>query len=126
MILRDIDLSKDYLQLCIWWSTQGWPCVQKDMLPTTGLIVEDYCAGFIYSTDSSMCLLEWVIADKDTDKELRSQALDILLNGLVKKTEELGFKHIYTSTKHTKLIERYKQFNFEELDLQMTNLMRTI
>lgn len=118
--------SSDYYILCEWWNKQNWQAPDRNMLPKTGLIIENICAGFLYKTDSDVALLEFIIANPESNKEERSEALDLLINNLVNIAKESGYKAIFTSLQHTKLLERYKKHGFIETDKSMTNMIKRI
>lgn len=116
----------DYPLLVEWWKSHKWPSVPQECLPQIGFIVNDLCAGFLYQTDSSICIMEWIIADKKSDLVKRRESLDILIATLSNEAKNLGFKHIFTSTPHTSLISRYKKLGFNQTDTNVTNLLRSI
>lgn len=117
---------EDYEALKGWWSAQKWEAPPLECLPTVGFMIEDVCAGFLYQTDSAFSWLEFVIANPDTDKKVRSEALDLVINALTKASKELGYKAIYTTLNHPKLIERYQKHGFMKTDEGITALVRSI
>ena len=116
----------DYEKICSWWERHGWPSIPLDFLPKTGIIVDDCAAGFIYSTDSSVCLLEFVVVDPRIEKTKRRLALDCLLCEVEKIAKNQGFKIIFTSVSHKGLIERYKTNGYSVSDNNMTNLIKVL
>ncbi len=126
MEVRKIDLEKDYSTLEKWWTSYEWPSIPKYLLPPTGYIVDGYSAGFLYKTDSPFCVLEWVVGNKESDRDKRAEALDLVLKSLLAEADDNGYKAIFTSCEHKGLIERYKKFNFIQTDNNMTNLVRLI
>lgn len=116
----------DYYTLVEWWSQHSWKAPSINMLPKTGFIVENICAGFLYKTDSEIAWLEFIISNPVSDKEERSQALDLVINSLVEEAKLSGFKAIFTSVEHKKLIERYKEHGFVESDKDMTNMVKRL
>lgn len=123
MNIRRFEITKDYPQVADWWFEQKWPIIDTKHLPRIGFIVDGYCAGFLYQTDSAFGLLEFVIANPKTDKEERSKALDLLLETLIKQAKELNIKSLFTSLEHPKLLERYKKHGFNVSDTNMTNML---
>ena len=118
--------KSDYSTVCEWWAAHKWPVIAYELLPSTGLIVEDRCAGFIYKTDSGFCLFEWVVSNPNTNKEERSEALDTLINEGIKLSKEMGFKVIFTCVSHPKLIERYKKHEYQVTDSNVTTFVRVL
>tara|TARA_R110000868_G_scaffold66014_12_gene197051 strand:+ start:6366 stop:6743 length:378 start_codon:yes stop_codon:yes gene_type:complete len=119
-------LPKHYEEICGWWKAHDWTPVSLDALPCTGVIVPGVCAGFLYSTDSSMCILEWIISNPKVDSGLRSEGLDIVIDELLKKAHSSGYKTVFTSVSHPKLLERYCDFGFKKADFNMTNLLKVL
>jgi hypothetical protein len=118
--------ESDHPLLCSWWEEHGWAPVSLNMLPKIGYIVDDICAGFLYINDSKLCHLEWIIADPKSDKNKRSEALNVLISTLCFTAKEYGCEAVFTATKHKSLIERYKSNGFFITDLDMTHLIKRI
>jgi hypothetical protein len=116
----------DYYLICEWWTAHKWNAPSYLMLPKTGFIIEGLCAGFLYKTDSEIAWLEFVISNPKSDKELRNEALNILIEKLINEAKQSGFKVIFTSVEHTKLIDRYKNHGFVETDKSMTNMIKRL
>ena len=98
------------------------------MLSTNGFLVETddgrlACAGWIYSTDSKISWLEWIVANPDVRREDRSKCLDFLIYALTTTGRELGFNTLFSSMKHPLLIDRMKKHGFQVTDSAMSNLV---
>jgi hypothetical protein len=110
-----------------WWKAWGWPAIGVDHLPETGLMVshegKPVCAGFLYKTDSKFAILEWVVGDPAADKSLRHMSVDILVQGLVDEAKRQGFKSVFSSIRHHRLLESYKKAGFMVTDEGMTNVI---
>lgn len=118
--------NSDYSEVAGWWLDQNWPIIPQDHLPEFGFIVPGIAAGFLYKTDSNFALLEFVIANPNSSKEDRANALDLVIENLILLAQELGFKSIFSSVTHPKLIDRYVNHGFIITDKNMTNLIRSI
>lgn len=118
--------DKDYTTVCGWWLARGWPVAPKHCLSTTGLIVPEVCAGWIYKSDSSIAWMEWIISNPNTESTKRAEALDVLIDALVAQAKDGGFKHIFSSISHPSLMARYEKHGFQATDKNMTNYMRTL
>ena len=96
--------EKDYEILCDWWKWWKFNPLAKEALPengTGGFMVEygntNVCAGFIYKTNSNICLIEWVISNYNVkDKIVRKEAIKLLINALTSEGRRLGFKVAFT------------------------------
>jgi hypothetical protein len=115
-----------YSEVHGWWEAHGWAPIALDSLPSTGFIVEGVCAGFLYSTDSNMCILEWVISNPNASKEARSEGLDDLIDALLKAAHDKKYKMVFTSVSHPKLMKRYTEFGFKKTESEMTNMLKVL
>lgn len=116
----------DYSLISSWWKDHEWPSIPLTFLPKTGIIVDDCAVGFLYCTDSKICLLEFVLVDPNADKVRRRTALDVLINEASELAKELGFEAIFASLSHKGLIARYEKHGFKVTDQSTTNLIRMI
>lgn len=119
-----------YPRICEWWAAHGWPALPFDALPKTGAVAlhEDrpIAAGFLYKTDSTIAVMEFLIADPASDKIVRGEALDNIVQSLVASAKEQGFSTIFTSTVHRGVIERQKKFGFVVTDEGASQLIRRV
>lgn len=113
--------EKDYYTLLKWWKKYNFAAPPQDFLPdngTCGIMLEDelgveYCAGFIYFTNSKTCWMEFVVANPEIrGREKRNYALNQLIDYLSQFAEEEGAKWIFTSVRHKGLAERYSECGF--------------
>jgi hypothetical protein len=118
--------EQNYSMLVEWWKQHNWSPVPLSMLPRTGFIVNDIVAGFIYSTDSNLCLIEWIISDPKSEKIKRKESLSVLLDTLCMAAKELGFNACFTYTKNKGLIETLQKNNFNETDKEMIHFIRSL
>jgi hypothetical protein len=122
--------DKHYDIFCKLWDSHKWPHVEKHFLPKTGIVVVEnkrpICGGFLYKTDSAFCLMEWIVADKELDKEVRANGLDKLIKTLSKMAEKDNFKLIFSSLSHPNLISRYQKHGFLPSDTGVTNMVKRI
>ncbi len=82
LVTRLFDLEKDYAIIKKWWHAHGCFPPKADHLSTTGIVIEadkPFCAGWLYHTDSKICIFEFVVSDPLACKELRNDALKLLI-----------------------------------------------
>ena len=124
--VRGFNLEQDYDMLYKWWRLHNSFPPKRDQLSDCGLIVErennPICAGFLYSTDSSICVFEFVVCDPTIDKEIRDKALTKLIEEAQKWAAESLYSLIYTSVRGLKYINRLKNAGFIEVDKEMTHM----
>lgn len=115
-----------YETVCGWWKDYEWNPIPLESLPTTGFIVDDVCAGFLYKTDSNIAWLEFVVSNKKANKEEKSKALNLLIESLCEEAKKDKYNVIFTSCQHKGLIQKYLNNGFIKTDLNMTNLIRSL
>jgi hypothetical protein len=116
MNIRPVKYS-DYEQLKGWWEFWKFPSPPIDALPkydeelTTGLMVSindvNVCAGFLYETNSTICWLEFIVANPNVSKEDRGNCLDRLIEEFTIEAKKYGFNTIFSSIKNESLLNRY-------------------
>ena len=86
LMVRDLN-EKDYDILTGWWKWWRWSIPEKDFLPgnaTSGLMIEKnnipIVAGFIYTSNSSLCYLDWIISNPKYREKDRKQAIELLIS----------------------------------------------
>lgn len=122
--------SDQYSIIKGWWLDHGWTPISPDLLPPNGYIVwqglQPLVSGFLYLTDSSFAVLDWVLSSPISDRIERGQALDLLLDSLIQTARDHKKTTIFTTSKHSKLLERYKAKGFIVGDNDMTTLIGRI
>lgn len=120
MISRKLQKS-DWSTIQQWWSNwPEWEAPPRDFLPddgSSGLIIEKdnkpIVAGFIYLTNSKVALLEWVISDPKYRSEDRHDAINLLIEKSEKLIKDIGYKYMFTVTKHKGLINKHKKLGWK-------------
>lgn len=101
-----------------WWTDWNWPVVNPSILSTLGVIVklndEYICAGWLYQTDSLMCVIDFFISSKKkfADKEIRKKSLEQLIIKLEEIAKSLGFIAVYTSVRNPNLIHTLEKLEY--------------
>ena len=109
---------EDYDNILVkWWKDWGFQSPPQDFLSDYGLIVYDgeipVCAGFLYLTNSSVAIINWVISNKEYRKKPnRNNALDELLINLTYLCEKSGYKYIFVQNNNSSLIKRFEKHGF--------------
>lgn len=101
---------KHYAEIRSWWSNHAWPGIDPEMLPKNGFVVESgeqmICAGWLYSSDSAICWMEWIVGNPHISSQERGIGLDLLIQAIRDKARNLGFKIIFMSVQNERLIDR--------------------
>ena len=115
-VSRYFDFEKDYAMMAAWWESHGSLPMRREHLSPTGILIEVDSApvsiGFLYRTDSKICVFEWVVCDPDASKEARDLALNTLISEVIDHCKRGGFNLIYTSIGIPKYISRLKEQGF--------------
>jgi hypothetical protein len=78
-----------------------------------GSIVPGVAAGFLYSTDSSLCILEGYVTNPECDSEIRNKALEVVTEHLLAIAEAKGFTYIVAFTGDESIVKRAERSGFE-------------
>lgn len=130
MYAHIIDYDKDYQDVAAWWKAWGWPEIPREALPEMGLIVSEgevkICAGFLYRTDSCMCCIDFFVSNPEAEKKQRDAAMQMLINSLVGKAKESGFKAVFSFVRRKDggLIRRMIRAGYTVTDREMCHLVR--
>lgn len=106
-----------------WWKDWGWEAPQKDFLPDGGkggiiVMKEDIpvCAGFMYTTNSKVAWVDWIISSKEYREDDRKEAISLLVETLTNICRNTGHKYSYALIKHPSLIDTYKELGYTKGD----------
>lgn len=132
MIITLEKYTSDFYETAVsWWVAHKWAPVPESALPTIGLVSfadgEPVAVAWLYQTDSTFSILEWMVSNPDyKNKEMRGKAIDSLIFALVNAAKNLGFTHIYTSTKAGKYMKRLQDQGFNLTESNMNNLISVV
>jgi|10_taG_2_1085330.scaffolds.fasta_scaffold72725_2 hypothetical protein len=99
-----------------WWSFHFNTIPNKESFPDNGIggiIVENnnipVCMCFIYSTNSKVAFLEWILSNPEYKEDDRSELIDIMLVAAEKIIKQQGYKYIFGFTTKKRLAERLEK-----------------
>lgn len=128
--IEDYLEATHYDQVMTWFIGHKWQPLPKQALPEIGVVISSpdgkvgICAGFLYRTDSAIAMLEWVVSNPEySEKEERSQALDLLLEQILCRATDNGYKLVYAFLGNERLIKRYTDAGFEVGDANVTTVV---
>ena len=123
---RKFDFNRDYDTILSWWEKHCGFAPKPDHLSQNGIIVEangmPICAGFLYQTDSAICVFEFVVCNPDAPKSAREEGLKALITAIQCSAYAMGYKLIYTSINIQAYIRKLKNAGFIELNTGMSHL----
>lgn len=108
MIARKYDYLSDFEQIHE-WGLQWGEKYKPSQFPLTGFIVDGVAAYFLYSTDSSVCWLENMVSNKGVSDEVRNEALDLIVEALLREAKDRHFDVAYATTNIIPIIKRAKE-----------------
>lgn len=123
---RSFDLSTDYDIISGWWGQHGSFAPKPEHLSPTGIMVsvdeDPVCAGFLYNTDSKICVFEFVVSNPKSPKKDRNAALEHLIDMIKLIAKDRGYSLIYTSINIQAYIKKLTNAGFLEADKNQTHL----
>lgn len=113
--------DSDWETLVSWWNDwPDWVNPPKDFLPengTGGLMVEKnnkpIVAGFLYFTNSTAVLLEWVVSDPDYKEKDKKKAIELLILSAENVCIESGKKYMFSIGRNNSLIKTHKKMGWK-------------
>lgn len=121
MIVRKFEPA-DFAQISAWGKEYGSD-YSPAQFPGTGFIVDDVAAYFLYGTDSTCCWLENMIAKKGVDHHVREQALELIIDALLREAKQKGYHVAYAATDRFTVALRAKKYGAK---VQPNHLMLTL
>lgn len=124
----------DYDNILVgWWKDWRWQPVPKDALPENGkggFIVSkdgvDICAGFLYASNSSMAMSEFIVSNFKYKNKDRKDAIIFLIECLCVSAKNMGYKYIWTCIKNPNLIKSYEANNFLASSPNCLEMIKTL
>tara|TARA_R100001086_G_scaffold250084_1_gene193471 strand:+ start:5629 stop:6039 length:411 start_codon:yes stop_codon:yes gene_type:complete len=126
---------EDYDDVLIkWWKDWDWTPPQRDFLPQdgeSGLMVWDkktpICAGFIYTTNSKVAWVDWIISNKEyKNKDKRKKSLLLLIEALTKVAKNSKHKYAYALIKNQSLIKTYEDMGYIKGDTYSSEMIKVL
>ena len=116
-----------------WWKDWGWEPPQRDFLPDDGkggIMVmkgdEYICAGFMYTTNSKVAWVDWIVSNKQYRDDDRKEAISLLVSTLTNICKNTGHKYSYALIKHQSLIETYEKLGYIKGDGYTGEMIKTL
>lgn len=106
-----------------WWNAHDWPEIPPEFLPTTGMIVPDVAAGFLYFTDSKVAMIEWIVSNPKAKNRDVYEAIVDIIRGLKSKARAEGYEAIFSYTKAKGLLKVFQKSEFKITDREMTHVI---
>lgn len=130
MRIRKFDATTDWAMVEQWWLAHRWPPIPPPILSTFGVVVgapagEDWCAGWLYRTDSKIGWIEWLVSNPKATSTNVHDGLVMLIDVLKAESKRRGDMMLFGALKTRGLIRLYKNLGFQETDSGMTHMVLT-
>ena len=109
----------DYEFIANWWKWWRWKVVPREMLPEnglSGLMVEKnnirIVSGFIYMTNSTGAILEFIVSNPEYRSKDRKQAIELLIDTAEDFCKKLGCDYMFSIGRNKHLIETHKKLGW--------------
>lgn len=120
----------DYDLICKWWEAKEWPKIPLEDLPRVGILISSKgvpsAVGFIYQTDSTLAIMEWILANPEVSVMERVRALDALVDDLCYVAKNLGYRKIFTMLSHKRLMEKVEAHGFKRTDDNVSHFLKEL
>tara|TARA_Y100001970_G_scaffold41001_1_gene50578 strand:+ start:1974 stop:2384 length:411 start_codon:yes stop_codon:yes gene_type:complete len=112
--------ENDWDTLVSWWEAwPKWNTPAQDFLPdnaTSGLMIEKnnipIVAGFLYFTNSSAVLLEWIVSNPDYKEKDKKKAIETLVSSAEIFCKNNDKKYMFSIGRNKSLLNIHKQLNW--------------
>lgn len=100
-----------------WWVSRWGQAPTRDFLPDDGkggfMVWDDetpVCAGFMYSTNSKVAWVTWIVANPEYKD--RAEALQLLIDTMTDVCRREGFRYVFAPAQHTGLVRAYENAGY--------------
>ena len=70
-------------------------------------------AGFIYTTNSSVALLEWIVSNPEYKEKDRKEAIELLINEAEDIIKKQGYKYIFSMGRNKQLLDIHENLGWD-------------
>ena len=125
--------KEDYETISKWWKWWRWSVVPREMLPdngTSGFMIEKnntpIVSGFLYLTNSSTVILEWIVSNPEYKESDRGEAIELLINNVEQLCRDMGTKYIFSMGRNKHLIETHKKLGWSVNKKSSYEIIKTL
>ena len=112
--------EEDYEIICGWWKWWKWPIIPKKILPDngkSGFIVEKnnipIVCGFLYTTNSAVILLEWIVSNPKYKEKDRKEAIELLINSAEASCKNMGITYMFSIGRSKNLMKTHEKLGWQ-------------
>lgn len=107
-MMRPVQMS-DWPELGRWYRARGQG-LRPETLPKCGVMVPNLAAGFLYRTDSTVCLLDGYVTNPDAPSLPRARALREITTSLLTSAKLVGATYVMALCKSRGIERLAKRF----------------
>ena len=118
LVVRNLK-KDDYDFIAKWWKWWRWKVIPREMLPEnglSGLIVEKngvrIVSGFIYMTNSTTAILDWIVSNPDYREKDRKYAIELLISTTEEFCKELGCDNMFSIGRNKHLLNTHDKLGW--------------
>ena len=111
--------ESDWDTLVSWWKWWRWTVMPKDFLPDNGkggiIIEKDHVpivAGFLYETNSSVMILEWIVSNPSYKEHDRKLAVELLIKEAENLAKANNYKYMFSIGRNKHLLETHEKLDW--------------
>lgn len=97
-----------------WYHERNMDAPPHSSYPEVGFIVPGVAVGFLYQTDSDICMLDGYVSNPKSTEEERDEALDAITTALLDMGRYNGFKECLIISQSKAILARAKKYRFYE------------
>lgn len=129
MLVRNYDETLDYKDLCDWWVAQDCPEVPKSMLGQ-GFIIEDdkekLACVFVYTTPSSIFIMEGLVGNPASDKEKRSEGIKQVIDHGCNWAKNNGAQTVIATVGKKRIMDNLISLEFKKVQDNLSTFVRSL
>lgn len=126
-------VQNDYETASKWWKWWKWPVIPRDMLPnngTGGFMVEKnnvpIVCGFLYSTNSKLALLEYIVSNPKYRESDRQDAIKLLITNVEIFSKNIGIKALFSIGRSASLMKKHEELGWYVDEKPSYEIIKTI
>lgn len=113
MICRRYEAS-DYETISNWYKGHGHHIPRRTFFPGIGFIVEGIAVGFLFRTDSEVCIIEGFLSNKKAPNRDKAKAFDMIMESILYEAKRHYFSSIVGFSKTRSIEKLGKRFKFNK------------
>lgn len=118
MVIRKFDWITDFNLINEWLNVRDLDPVDHPDLPEIGFVCEGVvpiAAAFIRRCEGDYAIFDSLISNPKLEGAIRNEAIDLLVDEIVKKAQDMGIKQLFAYSVDDRTLERAFRHGFVKL-----------